>query len=793
MKPLHFLLVLFFAFAFSQSQSQCTTVLTFNSAGPCSGTTNNGVMLSGNSTCPTVTSIVVIWSSNNGQQGSETFDNSVFQLWIPNTATGNVEICFEVTGLDSANEIVTSESQCFPFVGSSMIITADVVQNSSGCGLNDGCAYLNIEGGVAPYTFYLGTNAPGTTLNGSLPGLVCNLPSGPQYVIVTDATGCTFTQTFNIPSGDPIGLTGILYNDLNGDGIQGTGTFAEPGLNNLPVYIVEADVTVYTNSAGFFYLPELEAGVYTVQFAGDNEAYTSGDPITVTVPGCMSIPIESTTPFYNANAGLSSWSGVLQCQNGLNTGVWIANSGNATLNGTLTMSGGDALTFSAANNGTTFTTNANGIVTWNIVNQAPGTQVGYNVHINGPGTTMIGQSFPMTFTLVLYNNLNEVIYENTWTINPTVTCSYDPNDKAAFPEGYAEPHFILADTEITYRIRFQNTGNAPAEDVYIEDMIDMEHLDLSTFEPVFASHDYVTEVHPNGMVKFVFNNIMLADSVNNEPASHGYLIYRIATKNDVQPGDVIYNSAAIYFDQNEPVITNQTWHTVYDCTVLSVLSGSSTHCEGDLVETSDFTPYVDMISWSLNGTPFSTENEITLTELQTGENNLELTLTNPLCQVTSSTNVIVHPNPEVDLVFSDGQLSTSAVGSYAWTFNFSVIEGANSNQYTPLADGTYSVVVTNEFDCEGSAELLIASVGELLGALPVIFPNPTNENSVVRLPSGMWSTQLLDASGRTISIQNNVQGTIPFGMNNLSEGYYILKLINANGALVQIPLIIGTR
>ena len=110
-----------------------------------------------------------------------------------------------------------------------------------------------------------------------------------------------------------------------------------------------------------------------------------------------------------------------------------------------------------------------------------------------------------------------------------------------------------------------------------------------------------------------------------------------------------------------------------------------------------------------------------------------------------------------------------------------------------MADGIYSVVVTNEFDCVGSAELLVTSVRESLGALPVIFPNPTNENSVVRLPSGMWSTQLLDASGRTISIQNNVQGTIPFGMNNLSEGYYILKLINANGALVQIPVIVGNR
>ncbi len=791
MKPLHFLFALVCSFSITHFHAQCFTDLVFNDSGNCTGA-NNGSVLLVNTTCPNVTSFTLAWTATDGNNGNQTFTGSTFQFWIQNPPFGSNEICFIATGLDSNNEVVTVEEECFTMnVGIPMIITADVFQNSSGCGLNNGCANLNVIGGVPPYTFYMGTSSPGATLNGSLPMLICNLPAGPQYIVVTDAAGCTNMQPFNIPSDNPAGLTGVLYNDLNGDGIQGTGTFAEPALNNQPVYVIEADVTVYTNSAGYFYLPDLPDGVYTVQFAGDNEAYTSGDPISVIVPGCTNIPVQSTTPFYNANAGLTSWSSLLQCQNGMNTGVWIANSGNAPLNGTLTMTGGESLTFSAANNGTNYSTNDNGVVTWNINNQSPGTQVAYNLHINGPGTALIGQTFPLTFTLTLYNNLNEVIYENTLTTNPTVSCSYDPNDKAAFPEGYQEPHYILEDTEITYRIRFQNTGNAPAEDVHIEDMIDIEHLDLNTFEPVFASHDYVTEVHPNGMVKFIFNNIMLADSVNNEPASHGYLIYRIATRNDIQPGDVITNAAAIYFDQNEPVITNETWHTIFDCNDLSALEGSSSQCEDDLVDVSDFTPYVEEISWSLNGSVFSTENVATLSGLELGENTLALTLTNPLCQVTSSMNIVVHPMPEVNLVFADGQLSTTAIGTYVWTFNFEVIEGATSNHYTPIADGTYSVIVTNEFDCVGTSDLAVTSVRELLGDQPVVYPNPTNVNSVVRLPSGLWSTQLLDASGRTIVIQNNVQGTIPFDMSNLSEGYYILRLNNANGAAVQIPVVVG--
>jgi uncharacterized repeat protein (TIGR01451 family) len=65
-----------------------------------------------------------------------------------------------------------------------------------------------------------------------------------------------------------------------------------------------------------------------------------------------------------------------------------------------------------------------------------------------------------------------------------VVCAYDPNDKYAEPAGYTEEHFITADQEIEYRIRFQNTGNLPAENIFIEDQLDLNVLDLSTFYPV---------------------------------------------------------------------------------------------------------------------------------------------------------------------------------------------------------------------------------------------------------------------------------------------------------------------
>jgi hypothetical protein len=55
---------------------------------------------------------------------------------------------------------------------------------------------------------------------------------------------------------------------------------------------------------------------------------------------------------------------------------------------------------------------------------------------------------------------------------------------------------------------------------------------------------------------------MLPDSNVNEEASHGFLTYQLKQKGHLTPGTVLRNSAAIYFDFNDPVLTNETFHTV---------------------------------------------------------------------------------------------------------------------------------------------------------------------------------------------------------------------------------------
>ena len=139
--------------------------------------------------------------------------------------------------------------------------------------------------------------------------------------------------------------------------------------------------------------------------------------------------------------------------------------------------------------------------------------------------------------------------------------SWDPNDKQAFPTGYSTPHYIHADIELEYRIRFQNTGTYFATNVVILDTLS-PHLDPTTILPTVSSHAYTWRLLKDNVIEFRFNNIMLPDSTTDFDASHGFIDFRIQQKNNNPIGTVIYNQAAIYFDQNPPVMTNQTYHTI---------------------------------------------------------------------------------------------------------------------------------------------------------------------------------------------------------------------------------------
>ncbi|MBK7965169.1 MAG: T9SS type A sorting domain-containing protein [Bacteroidetes bacterium] len=144
---------------------------------------------------------------------------------------------------------------------------------------------------------------------------------------------------------------------------------------------------------------------------------------------------------------------------------------------------------------------------------------------------------------------------NTDTLFSTVGGSFDPNDITVDRVSISIDS-ILNPIDLTYLIRFQNTGTDTAFNIYVVNDLPLE-LDLSTFEMLGASHPNQINLDANTRrLVFNFPLILLPDSNVNEPASHGFILYRVRPQTTLQLGDTIPNSAAIYFDFNLPVLTN---------------------------------------------------------------------------------------------------------------------------------------------------------------------------------------------------------------------------------------------
>jgi len=139
------------------------------------------------------------------------------------------------------------------------------------------------------------------------------------------------------------------------------------------------------------------------------------------------------------------------------------------------------------------------------------------------------------------------------------TGSYDPNDKQGFPLGYGAQRYVKPGTPLEYLIRFQNTGNDTAFTVRIVDTLSA-WLDPASFRAGASSHPYTWDLSGAGVLSFLYENILLPDSFVNEPASHGFVKFTIQHRADAPLETLIENTAHIYFDFNEAIVTNTTQH-----------------------------------------------------------------------------------------------------------------------------------------------------------------------------------------------------------------------------------------
>ncbi|MBL7943903.1 MAG: T9SS type A sorting domain-containing protein [Flavobacteriales bacterium] len=616
---------------------------------------------------------------------------------------------------------------------------------------------------------------------GCLDPEACNYVADAIYNVNCVYPGCTNPDAcnYNLLAGCDDGtchykISGHVYMDADTDQTWDGFGFDEPGMFNQPVTLQPIGMTVFTDSNGYYEFILTETGTYTVEVNPDDPWAASGpSSFVLEIPGChtedFGLLASDNTEFW-LSGPCCVWNMNIHCTNGFNPGLWIHNTGPVSLNGTVTITNDELLTVVPLSGAVSPTTIEPGTTTWEIESHLPGQSLLYQCHINGPGADYIGEVFPITIILTLWDDEETTFYENTWTLYPTVVCSYDPNDKYAEPMGYTEDnHFILPQTDIEYRIRFQNTGNYVAEDITIVDTLDTDVLDLDSFQPLFASDNFMTCLHPDGVVEFIFNDIMLPDSTTDEPGSQGFVVFRISPQPDLVPGTVINNSAGIIFDGNDPVITNTMWHTIYGCDGAAAFSSTGTEaCFGQEVSFTQTENYMESVQWFEGEILVGSDGELSSATWNEGEHEFTLMTSNPLCEEESTINLIIHPNPVVDAgadaTLCEGEsvlLNASGEGEIQWSNGVD-----NNSDYSPAESELLVATATNEFGCTGSDDLQLV-VNPLPGT------DISQAESTLIAPDGdTW--QWYDSNGEIVGATNQE-------FEPAADGYYYCVVTNEFG------------
>jgi uncharacterized repeat protein (TIGR01451 family) len=352
-------------------------------------------------------------------------------------------------------------------------------------------------------------------------------------------------------------ISGSIFYDVNENGILDNG---ETKLQGKMVEVLNDSTFATTQSNGNFYIAR-DSGSYQLKCISNNYWNFSTDSIII-------VTVSDTSTFIdNINFGIylrDSISDVSvditgnEARAGFTVPYWLTykNEASVTKSGTVVLTI-DPLTTFISSTPSPDLQNGN-VITWNYSNLVPFEQRQIHLQLQMPGVGQLGQT--ITTTAIINPVPGDVLPLNNYdTLRQVITGSFDPNDKGV-DKGIKEQGYTLMDEELTYTVRFQNTGTDTAITVQIRDTIDCD-MDMQTLRIVSASHEVRLDVKNQNVVTFIFENILLPDSGASEEASSGFIKFALQPKPDLPEYTEVFNKAYIYFDFNPAVITNQVLNT----------------------------------------------------------------------------------------------------------------------------------------------------------------------------------------------------------------------------------------
>jgi uncharacterized repeat protein (TIGR01451 family) len=243
-----------------------------------------------------------------------------------------------------------------------------------------------------------------------------------------------------------------------------------------------------------------------------------------------------------------------------NNKIIYTNFGNQTVaSGTVTFTK-DALVTITGNTQTGTTTTANGF-TYNFTNLLPFESRTMTVTMQVPNIPTVSIGGLLTNAASIAPLTGDVVpANNNSSLAQVIIGSYDPNDKMESHGGRILHSAFTSNDYLFYTIRFENSGTASAINVRVNDVLD-EKLDETSIRMISASHSYVMDRMGNNL-NWRFDNIQLPVSVADTNTGKGYITFSIKPKPGYAVGDIIPNTASIYFDYNPAIITN-TFNTEF--------------------------------------------------------------------------------------------------------------------------------------------------------------------------------------------------------------------------------------
>ena len=446
------------------------------------------------------------------------------------------------------NEIVLIESE----------ISMEITTTFSNC---------DSLGGIAIITDIVGTTIADASFiwsNGTVGPSTGNLAPGGYSVTVTDNnTNCSTHQNVEVLY-DPfcfVRISGTILNDFdNEDCVEDANSFPA---QFILVSLSNGDLT-FTDENGYYEF-ETTPGSYEISIDLGATFFEPlcTEPINVEVAnfGEVSTGNDFWVTYPNTqDLAVHIFAGAVRPGFDQTVIVHASNLSGFPMDGTITFMHDAVQTFNDASPSGSYDM-ASATISWDYENLTPGEIRSFVVYLDLPASTALGT--PITYVATVGPEENDIdLTNNINERNLIVTGSYDPNDKQVTPRGEEETGNITrADSLLTYQVRFQNTGTDTAFTVVILDEISDE-LDISTVRPGASSHPYRLNIIDGKTLEFRFEDILLPDSFVNEPASNGYVLFDIKTKKDLPYGTTFENTAEIYFDFNEAIITNTTINTL---------------------------------------------------------------------------------------------------------------------------------------------------------------------------------------------------------------------------------------